>query len=142
MSNEIQWTLTEEEVEWRFEVPEKNIDKMMLEEGMALALLLINDVVMVGGFTRPLNPPPDWAPAITIAAKCSDTFGYACADAEDVPQTEIEPLYRWFRKDPVYGPIMWCITRRKCLPIQPVLESLKARGLWTEEFQALEASAR
>lgn len=64
---------------------------------------------------------------------CSDTFGYACADAEDIDSAdELQALYEAWDADPRWGTTRWCILKRKRRPIREVVDGMKRDGAWDE----------
>ncbi len=100
------------------------LDLETKEGDMLLAHLLLNGVVFVGSggfFAQPGH-------VVTIHVLCSDVFAYALADAEDLPYNQLATVYQLWRKDPMWGPIAWAITRRKTMPIQPVVVRLYEAG--------------
>lgn len=97
-----------------------------INEGEALAELLLKEIVMVY---------PGLRQTIGVAVMCNDVFGYACADAEEVPYGDILDVWKAQKNNPIYGVLIWLIHRRKCKPIQPHIDSLKEAGLWTEEME-------
>jgi len=94
----------------------------------ALALLMLHEVVMV-------------SPRGKLFVLASDTFYWACADAEDLPTwPEMEDgsplwnLYDLFRAHGHSGVTIWLVQQRKQRPIAPIVERLKANGLWSDEM--------
>ena len=102
----------------------------------ALVVLLAAEVVV------PLNGGES---GICLQVLCNDTFCYACADAEPIPPIGFgeegdEPFWKlWdlWKADHDYGAMQWCILQRKMRPLREWEETLKKRGLWTEEMEAL-----
>ncbi len=121
--SDIEWTIDPRCIELEVPTPEDPA-RVLFQEGEALAHLLINSVVFINGKA--------WNDGIVDAIKvlviCNDTFGYACADCEDLSIDQIEPLWRIWRKDPTWGPTAWCVARRKERPIGPVERGLGERG--------------
>jgi hypothetical protein len=74
---------------------------------------------------------------------CSDTFAYACADAEPVHTNDYEldsdigRLFLEWRKNNVYGPISWVAKKRGVRPLTQLVEKMKAAGVWDEELEKL-----
>ena len=89
-----------------------------------LAEMLLDDVLLMNSrHWRNEDKQLLW-----LGVLCSDTFGYACADAEDLPYEEIPNLYALWQKNHVWGPTAWCVRQRKTMPIRPVAEGLRAHG--------------
>lgn len=74
---------------------------------------------------------------ISIYVLCGDTFGYACADAEELPYAEIENLYKMHYNNPKWGSIKWVCLQRKCRPLQEVEDTMKQDGVWDENMEVL-----
>ena len=65
----------------------------------------------------------------SISLLCSDTFGYACADSEDVPLAECPALVAILQKEGWPGLIRWILARRAArgeheTVIRPVQEAM------------------
>jgi len=119
-SNEIEWQITE-----------NVIDIMDDEIEYKLAHLIINDVIFCnnGWWWTERNEP--WRKDyITHHVNCNDVFAWACADSEDVTYSEIHDVYAMWRKDPVWGPAIWCIRKRKMKPQGPVEKAIRDKGIW------------
>jgi hypothetical protein len=113
------------------EVPDDDIDILFtdakgkeyrrFDTGAALASLLLAEVVLIGSKNN------DGIGALVI---CNDIFAWGCADAEDLPYSEIENVWRMWRRDPEWGTAIWCIQRRKEMPQKAVEKLIRAAGLW------------
>ena len=53
----------------------------------------------------------------TLVLNCGDTFAYACADAEEVPDDQIDLVRRMHDKFGYVGLTAWIAARRKCEPL-------------------------
>jgi hypothetical protein len=100
-------------------------DELDIEE--ALGYLLLNEVVLLNGNRNRKDQP------IEFYVSCSSVFAYGCVDSEALPYEEILPLYGLWVKDPPWGPIFWCVSRRKQKPIKPVHDRLVQRGFDVDE---------
>ena len=67
---------------------------------------------------------------ICVFVVCNDMFAWGCADGEDLPFDEIENLYRMWRKDPQWGPAIWCMIKRKEMPQKPLEKMIRKAGIW------------
>jgi len=125
--------------------------KLHFEAGNALALMLLNEVIFTNSYwckvselgawdaekrTCAMIPIPDarWteeeASMISMHVGCNDVFAWGCADAEDLPESEIRNLYDMWRKDPDWGAAVWCCTKRKEFPQKPVEKEIRTAGIW------------
>ena len=68
-----------------------------------------------------------------MAVDCSDVFAWGCADDEDMNYRDIEAVYGFWKKDPIWGTAVWCMTKRKELPQRPVADRIKKAGIWALE---------
>lgn len=96
----------------------------------ALALMLMNEVVFLNNNWWKKEWPEEAQKAISINVNCNDVFAWASADAEGLPYSEVETIYKMWRKDPDWGPAVWCIIRRKEMPQRPVEDSIRKAGVW------------
>ena len=74
---------------------------------------------------------------VVLFVICSDTFAWGCADAEELPFNQIEPLYQSILKHPVWGAAIWCCKRRGEQPQRPVRAKMQAAGVWDDSLEAL-----
>lgn len=126
--DEIQWTITEEDIEWRFQMSEPPCDKMIFEPSKAVAHLILNEIISIHTGALIVN--------------CSDVFAWACGDAEPLPFSQIENLYRMWRKDPEFGAEVWCMIQRKQMPQKPVESKIRAAGIWDLDALGLKPNTR
>lgn len=75
-----------------------------------------------------------------LYVNCNDIFAWGCADAEDLPTSEIGNLYKMHIADPSWGSAKWCCIRRNTKPQDPVIKYMKEAGVWDEKMEALGAS--
>lgn len=68
---------------------------------------------------------------------CNDVFAWGCADVEELPYSEIMPLWRAWKADKVWGTAKWCCRQRNMKPQQPVIRRMKEAGVWDEAMEAL-----
>jgi hypothetical protein len=108
--------------------PDKPRTEQMFEPVFALAHLLINEVLILNTHWWEKDWPEAARKVTAMAVNCSDVFAWGCADAETLYHDDIEPLYRLWQKEPVWGPAVWCMIRRKELPQPPVAEPMRAAG--------------
>lgn len=109
----------------------------------ALACLLHDGVCFTNErpYFHPFKQSPDRSAAdgntVVIYVNCNDVFMWACADAEDLPQSEIGNLYRMWEADKKWGPIKWCCQQRDLQPQKPMADAMKAEGSWDDEMERL-----
>jgi hypothetical protein len=136
---EIKNTIEDDDVEWVYTNQDKQ-EEFVFEKKMALAHLLMNGVVFLNSFWWEESWPEECKKLPSISVNCNDIFLWGCADGETLNYSEIEDLYKKWKKDPSYGPAIWCIIKRKQLPQKPVEDSIRKAGIWdldalTEEHQ-------
>ena len=105
---------------------------------LALSILLKNNVLFCN--ERHYSQKPDnksEGSTIVLFVLCNDIFAWACADAEDLPCSEIPKLYRMWEKDKIYGPAKWCCIRRNEKPQQPMIDYMKKDGVWDDTMEKL-----
>ena len=112
--------------------------KYQVEE--MLSLLLLEEVII------PLRSGEGEDRTIGLLMFCSDTFSYACADAEPIKpygfsekmDADLIGLYEEYRLHGHGGATRWCALKRQALPIEPVRARMKANGVWGPEMEAME----
>lgn len=72
-----------------------------------------------------------------LLVNCSDTFAWACADAEELKPGELKGLYDRVWEDPVWGSTFWACIKRNERPMPQIERGLKKIGKWTEEMESL-----
>ena len=74
---------------------------------------------------------------------CSDTFEYACADAEPIKfndgenPSEIIELYKYFKQNQKWGPTVWVCLKRGIQPIKSIKNRMIEEGSWDENLEKL-----
>jgi hypothetical protein len=127
-----------DESEVFFTVDLKDGPKQCCDEDTALAFLLARGVCFVSGQDY-IAPWDANERTCAIVVNCNDLFWWGTADAEPLPQGEIEPLYRAVKASPRWGADKWCCLRRKFRPQVPVVKRMKEDGFWDAELEALPA---
>ena len=107
------------------------------EPDLALQHLLSNDILIVNSFWWKKDWPEDAKKMISFGVNCSDTFSYACADAEELMFEELEDLYQHVIKDKIWGSTVWCIKKRKRKPISEIFNELIKNPIWIDELHQL-----
>ena len=107
----------------RYEDQEPVIENM-------LAVLLINEVVFINDHWWEKDWSEDAKKSPSINVVCNDTFGWACADAEEIIHSEIPELYEMWEKDSDFGPLVWCCKKRQQKPIKPIYDQIQKNGIW------------
>ena len=114
----------------------KEMDKEVYDEDgdfnveYALATLLYNDVLILNSSWWEKDWPERAKEQTSIAVFCSDVFAYCCADAETISYRDIQSVYDHWVKHPIWGPIVFCIKKRKMKPVQSVYDKIQKLGIW------------
>lgn len=103
----------------------------------ALSEMLKDGILYCNSFryVLPGNPIP-CGPSTFLFVLCNDVFAWGCADGEDLPADQIEPLWKLWKSHPD-GVIKWCCIQRNEQPQRPIKESMKKSGSWDAELEAL-----
>ena len=110
-------------------------------EQKALACLLVADVCFLNTINVGTEDKPDWSTVVYVNA--NDTFAYACADAESVSNSdgeedsEIIALYKFWKENPLWGPVKWLCIKRNMKPLRPIKERMIKDNYWDETLEAL-----
>ncbi len=131
--NTVEW-----EMNWGPNPPKGKPEKEMnFEPDKAVAHLLLNDVIFLNsnwwrapGERKHTGWTAEEAELISVNVDCSDVFAWGCSDAETLPYDEVENLYRAWKKDPGWGPAVWCMMRRNQMPQKPVEDAIRTAGIW------------
>lgn len=107
------------------------------EEGI-LSALLNNNVVFANEFYYSYEKDGKSQGKTTVLfVICNDIFGWAVADSEDLPNSEIGNLYKMYIADSEWGAAKWCALRRNWKPQKPCIDLMKQSGSWDERMEAL-----
>lgn len=145
---DIKNTIEAEDVEWAMDWsglkpdgtrrhPDRPETEMVFEEPMALAHLLINEVIHLNSHHWEDSWPKAARDSTHLGVDCSDVFAWACSDSEDAAYADIEPLYRMWAKDHRWGAAVWCMIKRGQMPQRPVEKRIRDAGIW--DMDALKA---
>ena len=146
--HEIKYALTPEDVEWEMDwsqvksdgtrmYPDHPETEMVFEIEKAVAHLIINDVI----FLNSHHWEKEWAEkarkSTALLVNCNDLFAWGCADAEEISteDKEVETLYRMWKQNPVWGPSLWCMVKRREMPQNPVAKAMRDIGIDLDEFR-------
>jgi len=114
-----------------------NEDKYFDEEN-ALSALLKDGILFCNERNYSSTPGgPSEGLTIVLFVICNDIFAWGCADAEDLPISELENLYKMWLKNNKWGSTKWCCIRRKEKPQRPAVELMKKDGAWDDELECL-----
>ena len=95
-----------------------------------LAILLINEVVILNNFWWKTNWPKDAQEATSLAVVCNDCFDWNSADAELITVFDIQDVFEHWEKDPECGSYIWCIKKRNMMPQKHVYDAIMKAGIW------------
>lgn len=96
----------------------------------ALAVLLLAEVVFLNSHWWESDWPEEARKRTCICLDVSDVFIWGSADAISIDYAHIEEIYRYWVKDPKWGPAVWGIIHRKLMPQAPVEKSINEHGIW------------
>jgi hypothetical protein len=114
------WALNEELVS----LDDQDID-------FKLAHLLMNCIIFTNNGWWYAESGVSWPKdSISHHVNCNDTFAYACGDSEDITHDGVHELYAMWRKDPHYGSTVWCMKKRKIMPILQIEKAIRDAGIW------------
>ncbi len=106
----------------------------------ALAVLLMDRVVFLNAHHWREDWPEDAKKTTSIFVNSSDVFVWGCADAEELPFSELESLYKHYSKDKSWGSAVWCIKQIGRMPQRPVYEAIQKEGIWDLDTMELKPS--
>jgi hypothetical protein len=102
---------------------------------VALARLLDDNIVFANSYDISKGGSPE-GHTVVLFVSCNDLFAWGCADAECFAYHDIQPLYEAYMKGALWVD-RWCCIHRNEKPQAPVIEFMKAAGVWDEELEAL-----
>lgn len=141
----MKWGLTEEDIEWTMDWGADHKERFdqetqftkEFEEEMALAHLLMNEIVFTNSFWWEKDQKPKRTGLFVIL---NDIFAWACSDGEELEYEQIEPLYRLWRQYGYDGVIIWACRLRNEQPQGPVKREMIQAGHWLDDLEALPAN--
>jgi len=74
--------------------------------------------------------PEEARQSFYVGVNCSDAFAWGSADSERVLYFDLESVYEHYRKDAIYGPLIWCMKKRKEMPLKIVEQAIREQGIW------------
>lgn len=105
------------------------LDKEYSEIEFKLAHLILNGIVFCNDGWWYKEEGVQWKEgSISMHVNCNDVFAWGCADSEDLLYSEVNDLYDSWSKDPDWGVVLWCITKRKIKPQRAIEERLNKEG--------------
>lgn len=121
-------------------VDTKGETRKIFQEDAALAILLLDDQVFLNDHWWEKSWPEDAKRRTSLNLNCNDVFAWGCADAETIDFKDIEPIYQFWKKDPVWGTAVWCMIRRNQMPQRPVEKKIRDAGIWNLDDLSLGAN--
>ena len=115
-------------------------EEPIFEDGEALAILLMDGVILSNCHHWVKDWPEDARKMSTLFVNCSDVFMWGASDADGLLQSEIENLYEHYHKDKKWGSAVWCIKQRNMMPQKPVYEAIQKDGIWDLDTMDLNPS--
>lgn len=130
------------------------VEHTYLNQEKALAYLLANDHMFVNNrqyVTNPEAPKGEYDVSnetIVVFVLCSDVFAWGCADAEtvtgddvlDVEKNELYRLLTYVLDNEKWGSVKYACWKRNMQPQGPLVDKLKADGVWDDWWEALAAN--
>lgn len=117
--------------------PDKPDVEIMFEEELALAHLLINEVVFLNSYWWKEGWPEEAKEAFSINVNTNDVFAWGCADAESISFDELQEVYDYWKKDPRWGTAVWAIKKNNLMPQKPIYNDIQKAGLWDLDSMGL-----
>lgn len=135
------------EIDWRrFKEDGKRPDlpdtEIRFEAEQALAMLLLNEVIFLNSHHWEDEWPAEARATAYLGVNCNDVFAWGCSDAEGAGYADLETVYRYWRKDPSWGPSVWCMIKRREMPQRPVEKRIREEGIWDLDALAQEHGLR
>lgn len=136
--------IKKDDPKWNFPKVDYNLEQRIayvdhmvqydLEPEQHLIAVLLDAGVL---FTNALHWKDDW-PAdarkyTALVVNCNDVFAWGCADGEDINYYELTDLWKDWRKDPCWGPAIWCMKKRQEMPQKPLEDIIRKEGIWNFE---------
>lgn len=105
-------------------------DKEHFNVEEALSLLLLHEQVFLNNNWWKEEWPKDAKDSFYIGVNCNDVFAWGCADSEELKFNDLKDLFEYWEKDNNWGPVIWCIIKRKEMPQRPVYKRIQEAGIW------------
>lgn len=121
-------TVTPDEARWVFNY--SGVDEEAFEPAEALALLLINGVIILNSNYWEKDWPDEAKKTFALGVVCSDSFYFASADAEPMLYKDLEDVYDHWIQNEGWGPVVWCCKKRKQMPLKWAYDAIQSLGIW------------
>lgn len=124
------FTVYKDEVELYPETEFLNSGRILYTDDDILAILLLEEKIFINNHWWENEWTNEQQQLFSINVECNDVFVWASADAEELLYNELQELWEYFKKDPIWGCTVWCIVKRNMMPQKPVYDVIMASGIW------------
>ena len=111
------------------------------EDSYALAILLLTETVFINNHWWMDKWPDDAKKKFSLNVNTNDVLAWGCADAEGMNYEDLEDVYTYWEKDPVYGTAVWYCKRVGMMPQRPVAAAIRKGGIWDIDSMGLEKNS-
>jgi len=129
-------SILKKDVYWKMQYPYNDIFKeksgtteIVFEESMALAHLLMNEILILNTHWWKEEWPEDAQNTFAFAVNTNDTF-YRGADAVEVKESELQSLYDHFLIDELYGSTVWAAKKLNLMPLEEIANRIRNNTNW------------
>jgi hypothetical protein len=117
--------------------PNHPLKETMFEVEKGLAVLLAEEVAFLNTNWWEKTWPEPAQKTFAVCVSCNDIFVWASADAERILYEDVESVYKYYKKDPIWGTAVWCMLKRNMMPQYPVYKDIVAAGIWQLDLMEL-----
>ena len=100
------------------------------DEEKALIELLSTGVLFLNSNWWEDSWPEEARQSFYVGVNCNDAFARSCSDGERIFYSDLESVYEHYRKDAIYGPLVWCMKKRKEMPLKVIEQAIREQGIW------------
>lgn len=112
--------------------PDRPLTEIIFEKEVALAILLLNDVVFLNShwWMKDEGWPEAACRRPSLNVNVNDVLAWAAADAYTMDYRDIREVYEHWERDPVWGTAVWYCKKENMMPQSSVAQAIREAGLW------------
>lgn len=133
---EMDWSAKNDEGDRLF--PNKPEKEMIFKDNVALSVLLFTEVIFLNDHWWENSWPEEARKITSLNVNVNDVLMWGCADAIEMEYDELQTVYEYWEKDPIWGTAVWYCKKQNLMPQKPVAEEIRKMGIWDIDNMGLQ----
>lgn len=106
--------------------------EVIFEKEVALAILLMAKVIFTNDhwWTKDEGWPEAATKITSLNVNQNDVLMWGAADAHELMYSEIQEVYEYWEKDPMWGTAIWYCKKMDMMPQKAVADMIRKDGIW------------